>query len=252
VVEKAILLLNRGADILARDDKGDTLLHIVLRCERLYENFSKKRGRNSDILWAWRLSRKSPKDLLMVFITAGADVYASNTEGETPSMVAFDYGRENEWTEALDSCSYDPEEVWAQSDPDFHHCTAKRQISKLSLEKYCQQRQEDLRCEEAEFETGDDDESDDNYDNEYSDVELDDEWIGAIADYSACGMGFGFIGSSGKWTSGIPGGNQVDDPDSVESKGLDGMDLDSNDVVNEELDIVDEFFDFGRYSDTVM
>lgn len=101
-------------------------------------------------MWRWNLSLKEPLDILMVFITAGADVYATNDVGETPSMIACDYGREEEWTEALTLCGYDPEEVLAQSDPDLYDCTRPRQKSRLSFEEYCQKRKEKNQFEEVE------------------------------------------------------------------------------------------------------
>jgi hypothetical protein len=78
----------------------------------------------------------------MVFITAGANLYATNDEGKTPSMVALDSHRENEWIEALTACGFDANEVLAQSDPELYDCTRERQMSKLSFEEYCQRRPE--------------------------------------------------------------------------------------------------------------
>lgn len=134
MVDKAILLLNRKADISCRDKIGDTVLHILLKCERSNERFPKPQKRP----YTWGLSFKAPKDLLMVFITAGADVYATNNEGKTPSRVALEYRREDEWIEALMLCGYDFEEVIACS---IHHSTRGHQTSKLSFQEYCQQRQ---------------------------------------------------------------------------------------------------------------
>jgi hypothetical protein len=144
IVEKAILLLERKADILCRDCNGDTVLHTVLKCSRLHEEeleFKSKLKERGE-LWRWRASLLAPKDLLIVFITAGADVYATNDEGETPSMVASGFEQEEEWIEALTACGFDVNEVLEQSSPDLHDCTRVRQTSKLSFEEYCQQRPE--------------------------------------------------------------------------------------------------------------
>lgn len=105
MVEKAILFLNRKADISCRDEIGDTVLHTFLKCERLHEKESRSQI-HSGRMWMWDVSLKAPKDLLMVFITAGADVYAANDNGETPSMVASEYQREDEWIEVLELCGW--------------------------------------------------------------------------------------------------------------------------------------------------
>ena len=105
----------------------------------------------------------------MVFITAGANLYATNDEGKTPSMVASDSHRENEWIEALTACGFDANEVLAQSYPELYDCTREHQMSKLSLEEYCQHRpvqspeywqkycQEHRRFEEVETDDEDED-----------------------------------------------------------------------------------------------
>jgi hypothetical protein len=144
-VDKAILLLKRKADISCRDHNGNTVLHTLLECPRPYED---SRLLPEDRFY---LSLTEPKQLLMAFITAGADVYAINNRGETPSMIAWDFGREDEWTEALTLCGYDSEEVFAQSDPALHDCTRIPQSSKLSFEEFCQVRQEHLRYKEICF-----------------------------------------------------------------------------------------------------
>ncbi len=138
-VDKAILLLQRKADILYRDYNDDTVLHRLLETSRYREMFR-------PLTWNqfyWSLAEL--EQLLMVFIIAGADVYAFNNRGETPSMIARKYGREVEWTESLTLCGYDSEEVFAQSDPALHDCTRIPQTSKLSFEEFCWDRQEHLR-----------------------------------------------------------------------------------------------------------
>jgi hypothetical protein len=140
VVDKAILLLNRKADISCRDENGDTVLHTLFKSGRLHERMSKIQARRLGDLQTWDLSFKAPKDLLMVFITAGADVYATNDDGETPSMVALEYGREDEWIEALELCGYESEEV-LRLRCYIHNTTHEHQTSKLSFQEYCQQRQ---------------------------------------------------------------------------------------------------------------
>jgi hypothetical protein len=143
IVEKAILLLQRKADILCRDYNGDTVLHAVLKCKRLDEDDERRRYlKHVGQSWKWCAALQASKDLLMVFITAGANLYATNDEGKTPSMVASDSHRENEWIEALTACGFDANEVLAQSYPELYDCTREHQMSKLSLEEYCQHRPE--------------------------------------------------------------------------------------------------------------
>jgi len=139
VVDKAILFLNRKADISCRNEIGDTVLHTLLRCERLHERESKTEARTYGRAQIWDLSFKAPKDLLMVFITAGADVCAINDDGETPSMVASEYWREDEWIEALELCGYESEVVLTSC---IHRPMRGHQGSKLSFQEYCQQRQQ--------------------------------------------------------------------------------------------------------------
>jgi hypothetical protein len=179
VVDKAILLLNRKADVLCCDDSGDTVLHIILNGKRLHEEKSYKRAKAYGMRSRWLLSRKQPLDLLMVFITAGADVYAVNTYGKTPSRVAHINRRTEEWIEALQLCGYDYEEILAHPSLCTDCCKENHQTSKLSFEEYCQQRESsgydgfDSRdmngCISSGEEKSDDEEEDD--DEEESDGE---------------------------------------------------------------------------------
>ena len=135
--DKAILLIKWKADITHRDQYGDTVLHSLLACQQINQRDD----------WEFNdfelnHSLRSQRDLLMLFITAGADVYATNNRGKTPSMTARRCGREKRWIKALMQCGYDYSEVIsAGSDGEQHH-TRIRQRSKLSFEEYCQRRQE--------------------------------------------------------------------------------------------------------------
>ncbi len=200
MVEKAILLLNRKVDITCRDEFGNTVLHTLLKSERCY-----RRVHTTHKSW-WGPLFEAPKDLLMVFITAGADVYATNDDGETPSMIAAIYGREDEWIYSLELCGYEVEEVFASC---IHRPTSKRQTSKLSFQEYCQLRQSSSiassgflgRFEEADedydensqHDGGDDDDGvqgeggdDSLYGGEDAYEEDDDEEIGVITDNTEC------------------------------------------------------------------
>lgn len=141
VIDKSILLLNRKANISCRDCGGNTVLHVILSCPRLHEGLSYKKAKASRLRSRWILSRKQPLDLLIVFITAGADVYALNKYGETPSKVAYSKRRIEEWIKALKLCGYDYEEVLVHPSPCTDYCKANHQASKLSFPEYCQQRE---------------------------------------------------------------------------------------------------------------
>jgi hypothetical protein len=185
VVEKAILFLNRKADISCRDEYGDTVLHTLLKCERYHDNVSKSQVPR---LQLWHFSFKAPKDLLMVFITAGADVYATNNAGETPSKVASEYGREDEWIEALELCGYESEEVLTSC---IHRPSRENQTSKLSFKEYCQQRQRrQQRQYPSRFDQvqSEDTDNDSQYDDEddYEEVQSEDSNYSQYGDGDAC------------------------------------------------------------------
>ncbi|PMD31691.1 hypothetical protein L207DRAFT_519052 [Hyaloscypha variabilis F] len=139
VVDKAILLLSRKANISCRDENGDSVLHTVLRSQRLHDSVLKQSTSYQGRAQAWELSLTAPRDLLAVFITAGADVYTTNNADETPSVVAREYGRVGEWIEALALCGYDFQEVLSSC---VHRPTCVYQTAKLSFHEYCEQRLE--------------------------------------------------------------------------------------------------------------
>lgn len=137
VVDRAILLLSRKAKISCRDERGNTVLHAILKCHRRHHD-------NGPNIWSerepeWKVSFTAPRDLLATFISASADVYATNNDDKTPSMMARKYGRMGEWIEALELCGYDPQEVVAAT---VHKPTRVHQTSKLSFHDYCEQRLE--------------------------------------------------------------------------------------------------------------
>jgi hypothetical protein len=179
IVEKAILLLKHGADISRPNFGGCTVLHTILGCDRRHEFSSARRGCGS----RQRVrSFYEPREFLIVSITAGANVYAIDDEGLTPSMSARMYHREMEWIEALRTTGYDPEEVVAHSDPDSHNCPCRHQASRLPFEEYCLQRETDpefgkFDISDSEGEDNDDDSEDDTEDEDDSEeiVEGDDE-----------------------------------------------------------------------------
>jgi hypothetical protein len=288
VVDKAILLLNRKADISCREENGDTVLHTLLKCRRLYERESKTEARRYGRLQIWRLSFKAAKDLLMVFITAGADVYATNNDGETPSMAASEYGREDEWIEALELCGYESEEVLTSC---IHRPTREHQTSKLSFQEYCQQRQQQqqhpCRFEQVHSEDIDNDSQYDDED-EYEEIQREDsdgsqygdrnayeedshEEIRVITDNTECVDGGGgnmeIFGGVGYPDYGMDIGldnedkkhtynaeemvdHQVLGLDDIIDKDIEGMDVNLDDCLDNGMDFMQSFINFGMFLDT--
>jgi hypothetical protein len=267
VVDKAILLLNRKADISCRDEYGDTVLHTVLECKRFHERILKTEARKKGQLHRWQLSFKAPKDLLMVFITGGADVYATNDDGVTPSMVASEYGREDEWIEALELCGYDSEEVLTSC---THYPTRKHQMSKLSFQEYCQQRPQQQHLGLFEQVQSDEDvDNDSQYDGEDAYEEGNHEEIEAITNNTECveagggnieifggvecadyGMGIGLDDESEGHTY------NEKEIDVYQGLGLDivyngneGMDVNLGDWLDNGMDFMQSFNDFGMFLD---
>jgi hypothetical protein len=110
-----------------------------------------------------------PKQLLTAAIAAGADIYAFNENGVTPTMAAEQCGRDAEWIEALEECGIHAEQVFlhtekwksvvSELDIGFLHCSSDqkanivenfvssfwktgkmRQESKLTFQQFCEQR----------------------------------------------------------------------------------------------------------------
>lgn len=133
VLEKALFLLSRHANVSVRNCLGDTVLHAILNAKRYQERqwrcgYLSKSDRSESIL-------KGPKALLTACVAAGADIYAVNENGETPSMIAAHYNRLNEWIPALEACGYNVESV-IRSPGD--HMGVPRQVSKLSFKSWHQ------------------------------------------------------------------------------------------------------------------
>jgi hypothetical protein len=160
IVEKAILLLRRGVNVSYPDYDGSTVLHTIISCVRYHEVKSKRQARSFDRGRQWARSLHEPKEFLMACIAAGANVYAINQEGTTPSMYARLFGREKEWLEALWSTKHDPEVVVAHSDPSFHRCR-ESSASKASLEEYCLRREQDLEVRISDIADDDEEMTDD-------------------------------------------------------------------------------------------
>jgi hypothetical protein len=268
VVEKAILLLNRKADISCRDQNGDTVLHTLLKCERKHESRSKTEARRTGLLQTWELSFKAPKDLLMVFITAGADVYATNDDDETPSIVASKYRRENEWIEALGLCGYESEEVLTSC---IHHPTRERQTSKLSFQEYCQQRLQRRNSDPFEQIQRDDSDNDSQYYDEDAYEEEDREEIRVVIDNTECvdsgggnmeilggaecadyGMDIGLSNEGGKdaYNAEEMVDHQALRPNDTVDNDIEGIDVNLDDWLDSGMDFMHGFIQFGMFLDT--
>jgi hypothetical protein len=172
IVQKAILMLKLGADISRLDFDGCTILHTVLGCVRRHQISSTRRGRD----FRQRIrSLHEPKEFLIASITAGANVYAIDARGLTPSVYARMFQREMEWLDALRSTGYDPEEVIAQSDPDSHNCFGRKQASRLSFEEYYLRRERDLESRKSTISDGDGEDISENEDDSENSSEDEDD-----------------------------------------------------------------------------
>jgi hypothetical protein len=96
--EQANLLIDRHASTLASNLNGQTCLHIAF-LERI------------DLYCPYQIFTK----LLIKMITTGADVYALDSHGWTPTHFARRAGLERSWREALQACGKVPEHIYATS-----------------------------------------------------------------------------------------------------------------------------------------
>ena len=164
IPDKFALLLSRGANPHVRDDHGDTCLHILMHYNHRREKIHHRVFQNTvNDKYDGEL-----KDILLLLMTAGADVCVSNNYAETPSDIAWSWNHEREWREALEECGYDPDEVddaeeqnvsWS-SGTDFVGKHQHRPL--LSFAEYLEIRKgrhiEELSDEESESETDVDEE----------------------------------------------------------------------------------------------
>ncbi|ERF68622.1 hypothetical protein EPUS_07183 [Endocarpon pusillum Z07020] len=137
---KIALLLARGADVNRRDSLGNNCLHAVLN----YPDHSWRRKEDPE-------GQAELRDILMLMITAGADVYAVNDDEETVSRVARDSGHCRIWVEVLEACGFSSYKVTRGDDAEYGWSSAldnsfsrlpARPTSKLSFAEYLEQREE--------------------------------------------------------------------------------------------------------------
>jgi hypothetical protein len=189
-LEKVLLLLRFGADVTVVNAERNNILHCALNA-RAHTTIQ---GREA-LAKAWMVavcdcdrcnaSFREPKQLLTAAIAAGADIYAFNGNGVTPTMAAEQCGREAEWMEALEECGIHAEQVFlhteewksvvSELDIGFLHCSSEkrakiienfesslwntgkmRQESNLTFQQFCEQRDSRRKLQvECDYEVAD-------------------------------------------------------------------------------------------------
>lgn len=151
IVDKLILLLNRGADTSIRNGAGDTLFHVILSTSRLYEKCCFKKAIRDGQPQNWIRSITDPVVILMLLITYGADIHATNNCGLTPTEVAYKYNRINEWFEALENCGFNVEQLPGEPNLHVNPDVIAGQTCQLSFDDCCKWWTEQQKFEEAEL-----------------------------------------------------------------------------------------------------
>ena len=207
MADKVGLLLTRGANVKARSFHGDTCLHLVFLGHHHLGHHHYVNSRRYDYRvhgcqcdYGARLRRHQcrTKDIVILMITAGADVCAVDGEGESVSDVAIRSGQQTLWTEALKYCGIDINDVLARSKVDAACSTAlspeysqppRSVTSKMSLEEYLERRKAfrvpeemEYRCLVPIFDSSEDDDSGDEESNSglspsKHDKNEDEDWI---------------------------------------------------------------------------
>jgi hypothetical protein len=174
ILEKAILLLRLTADITVVDEECNNVLHCALKARVFHEIEGREAQAKAWMVAACDCDRcnasfREPRQLLTAAIAAGADIYAFNQNGDTPTMAAEQCDREAEWVEALEECGIDVEKVFLHTkewenvlgklDIGFLHCSSEkkakivdefesslwnagnmRQESNLTFQQFCEER----------------------------------------------------------------------------------------------------------------
>ena len=181
--DKIALLLSRGANVDARNHRGETSLHVVFSNYFWCDEWLNRYG--EDAVTQRYLSETI--DILILMCSAGADVCAIDDQGSSVSDAAFDSAKEVAWIKALKYCGIDINDVLAHPNVDPARSTAlsspynrrpKSVTSKLSLAEYLKRRKPCARvhpstetCRELSSSEDDDSEEEDfEYDeSEYGD-----------------------------------------------------------------------------------
>ncbi|MCJ1461879.1 hypothetical protein MMC07_000478 [Pseudocyphellaria aurata] len=155
--EKIALLLARGAHVNQKDSSGNICLHVVMDYSPL-------------ALQTNNLERQNElRDILMLMVTAGADICAVNDEKQTVSDIAHRFGHYQIWTEVLDTCGFGHQTLhrahkadcgWSSAvDPAESRCRAEY-TPPLSFPDYLEHRKRNARCrivEDFEYSNAEDD-----------------------------------------------------------------------------------------------
>lgn len=111
IPDKIALYLKRGANVNCHDSRRNTSLHLAMMylksrgvIDRIYQNMVTAEY-DGEL-----------KDILMLLITAGADIQARNDRGRTPSDIAWKFKHWQEWCGVLEECGYNVEEVVNKKD----------------------------------------------------------------------------------------------------------------------------------------
>lgn len=154
---KVALLLSRGANVRAKNSQGETCLHLVLSP---HEHSEPRCWCDDDEAYVWRHLCRT-KDIVILMISAGADVCAIDEYGLSVTDIAIDSSQHALWTEALKYCGIDIQDVLARPNFDPARSTAlsseysqphRSVTSKVSLEEYLERRKASRIPEEKELE----------------------------------------------------------------------------------------------------
>ncbi|OAP55077.1 hypothetical protein AYL99_10777 [Fonsecaea erecta] len=130
IPSKIAFLISRGADPCFRDEHSETYLHRVLKRAR------RDHHRLMDENLVTSTHHGELKDILVLFVTAGANVCAVNDRGESVSDVAIKSGFRLEWEETLEECGYNVFDVFNHDyEQDDIHCR-ERQRPLLTFTEY--------------------------------------------------------------------------------------------------------------------
>ena len=153
--DKVGLLLTRGANVKVRTSRGKTCLHLVLSKHAHHD-----RGCWCDNESYLRRHQYRTKDIVILMITAGADVCAVDEYGQSVSDVAMRSGQQTLWIEALKYCGIDIKDVLARPKFGAARSTAlspeysqppSSVTSKMSFEEYLVRRKAFCVPEERDF-----------------------------------------------------------------------------------------------------
>lgn len=138
VPDKFALLLTRGANVNVRGPNGSNCLHLIMRTN--LDRLKKWSG------WLEPTYHSELRDILILLITAGADVDAVNNYNVSVSDIALRYNHENLWKDVLDFCGYDAEAVcnrksdinhgWSSAVHDPYVKYSAHRAPKLSFQAY--------------------------------------------------------------------------------------------------------------------